>query len=159
MKKIFSLLTVCLMASLSWGITIYESDLLQNGSGYTTAGNGSFQTSAVSWASAYPNYWKTTSSTHKTTLTFSPAIDLSPYSNVQMTVKWGHSSSNKPIKIFVNGTQITTVVSGTMTTSASNTLCEAVVAVTGSTINNIAFQGASSSRLPLSLQQRPTFTR
>ena len=146
-KKGLFIAVACLYIGNVHAVTIFESDLLQTGSGYTTAGQGSYSTSAVSWASAYSNYWKTTSSTNKTTLTFSPALDLSNYSNVQMTVYWGHTSSGKPIRIYVNNTEITSAASGTMTASASNTLYTAVVNISGNSISTIAFQGKSSSGL------------
>ena len=150
MRNIFKGLFVvmsCLFTINSFAAVIFESDLVQTGNGFTAAGQGSFSTSAVSWASAYSNYWKTGSSTHKTTLTFSPALDISGSSNVQMTVYWGHTSANKNIRIYVNNSEITSLVSGDKTTAAANTLYQAVVAISGTSINTIAFQGQGSSGL------------
>lgn len=146
LKKSFLALIACLSFGSLQAVTIYESDLKQTGTGYTTSGNGSYSTSVPSWGEG-SSYWKTTSSTHKTTLTFSPAIDLSGYSNVRMSIKWGHTSSNKNMRVYVNNSEITSTVSGSLNTPTANTLCETVVAISGSSINTIAFQGQGSSGL------------
>jgi len=105
MKKLFTLLTllVAIVTGAKAQTVIYQTEFKETPASPATAtsSTGDFLTTAVSWASDYPNYFLTSGSSGQYTLSFATPLDLSGYSDVKVKVFWG-STSNRPLNISIN---------------------------------------------------------
>ena len=105
-KRIFALnifAALFIFSSNIWGQTVlYSTDVVEKPSNATVSSTKlEFNTSAVSWASAYSKYGKTTGSAGYYQLDFATPIII-PSSGATLKVFWG-ATSNRPLKVVVNG--------------------------------------------------------
>lgn len=102
---LFAILFVGMMfyAGEAWGANVYTSNL-DNATltGATASFNSCSVANAPAWGTGYTKAYLTGSSSGSATITFDPAIDLSGYDDVQLTVHWG-SESSRPLKVGING--------------------------------------------------------
>ena len=130
----------------AWADVIFESDLKEDvtNATYTKSSSSSFVTSGLpSYASPYENAWTNGSSTNLITYTFSPAIDLSDYTDVTIKVYYG-SGSNRPCKLGINTTTTTQI--GT-TSGNTGQLLNSSADVSATSITSLTFQSASGSSM------------
>ena len=101
LKSLFIVLG-CLISITMGATSLYKTDFIANPTGATTSvSNGAFE-NAPNWATGYTNCFHTTSSSGAVTINFTTPIDLSGYTNCQLSVAWG-SVSNRPLKASING--------------------------------------------------------
>ena len=92
----------CLISITMEATSLYKTDFIANPTGATTSiSNGAFE-NAPDWATGYTKCFHTTSSSGAVTINFTTPIDLSGYTNCQLSVAWG-SISNRPLKASING--------------------------------------------------------
>lgn len=131
---LFAGLILC--AGEAWGAVVYTSNL---DNATLTGATASFSSCAVAdapaWGTGYTKAYLTGSSSGSATITFDPAIDLSGYDDVQLTVHWG-SGSSRPLKVGINGGS-DTQIHANLTSAERSTLVDASCAITASTLTSI----------------------
>ena len=131
---------------------IYITDVMatpETGASATTSSMNSYNTNLNSNFDkgnfTGTKYAITSSSSGYYTLTFSPALDVSTYSNLKLDVWWGTNGtgSNSGIKVNVNGTE---VYSATTTQSTRNKIQTGLDrAITATSISTIQLKGSNNS--------------
>lgn len=131
---LFAGLILC--AGEAWGAVVYTSNL-DNATltGATASFNSCSVADAPAWGTGYTKAYLTGSSSGSATITFDPAIDLSGYDDVQLTVHWG-SESSRPLKVGINGGS-DTQIHANLTSAERSTLVDASCAITASTLTSI----------------------
>lgn len=131
---LFAGLILC--AGEAWGADVYTSNL---DNATLTGATASFSSCAVAdapaWGTGYTKGFLTSSSSGYATITFDPAIDLSIYDDVQLTVHWG-SVSSRPLLVAINGGS-NTQIHANLTSAERSTLVDASCAITASTLTSI----------------------
>lgn len=131
---IFVILIFC--AVEVWGVDVYTSNLDNT---TLTGATASFSSCAVAdapaWGTGYTKGFLTSSSSGYATITFDPAIDLSIYDDVQLTVHWG-SVSSRPLKVGINGGTDTQIHDNLVSGDRSKVV-DASCAITVSTLTSI----------------------
>lgn len=136
--KPFSVLFISLIlcAGEVWGVDVYTSNLDNT---TLTGATASFSSCAVAdapaWGTGYTKGFLTSSSSGYATITFDPAIDLSIYDDVQLTVHWG-SASSRPLKVGINGGTDTQIHDNLVSEDRSKVV-DASCAITVSTLTSI----------------------
>lgn len=131
---LFAGLILC--AGEALGADVYTSNL-DNATltGATASFNSCSVADAPAWGTGYTKAYLTGSSSGSATITFDPAIDLSGYDDVQLTVHWG-SESSRPLKVGINGGS-DTQIHANLTSAERSTLVDASCAITASTLTSI----------------------
>ena len=136
--KPFSVLFISLIlcAGEAWGADVYTSNL---DNATLTGATASFSSCAVAdapaWGTGYTKAYLTSSSSGYATITFDPAIDLSIYDDVQLTVHWG-SVNSRPLKVGINGGTDTQIHDNLVSGDRSKVV-DASCAITVSTLTSI----------------------
>ncbi len=129
-------ISVILCAGEVWGVDVYTSNLDNT---TLTGATASFSSCAVAdapaWGTGYTKGFLTSSSSGYATITFDPAIDLSIYDDVQLTVHWG-SGSSRPLKVGINGGTDTQIHDNLVSGDRSKVV-DASCAITVSTLTSI----------------------
>lgn len=103
MKKISLLFAIFFAIPLAWGAEVYTSNLDNTTlTGATVTVSNCALAPAPTWGSGFTNAFLTSSSSGYATIEFDPALDLSGYDNVELTVQWG-SASGRPLNASFNG--------------------------------------------------------
>lgn len=143
---LFSILLAGIMfyAGEAWGANVYTSNL-DNATltGATASFNSCSVANAPAWGTGYTKAYLTGSSSGSATITFDPAIDLSGYDDVQLTVHWG-SGSSRPLKVGINGgsdTQIHESLADGDRSKVISTSCD----ISASSLSSIKLSSSSGS--------------
>lgn len=143
---LFSILLAGIMfyAGKAWGANVYTSNL-DNATltGATASFNSCSVAKAPAWGTGYTKAYLTGSSSGSATITFDPAIDLSGYDDVQLTVHWG-SGSSRPLKVGINGgsdTQIHESLADGDRSKVISTSCD----ISASSLSSIKLSSSSGS--------------
>lgn len=143
---LFSILLAGMMfyAGEAWGANVYTSNL-DNATltGATASFNSCSVAKAPAWGTGYTKAYLTGSSSGSATITFDPAIDLSGYDDVQLTVHWG-SGSSRPLKVGINGgsdTQIHESLADGDRSKVISTSCD----ISASSLSSIKLSSSSGS--------------
>ena len=95
---------------------------------------------APNWAPGYSKGFLTGSSNGYATITFDPAIDLTGYTDVQMTVHWGSASSRR-LDAAINGGS-TTTIHAALTSAERSNVVDASCSISATTLTSIKFSSS-----------------
>ncbi len=144
MKKIF-LLVVILFATINgWGADIFTSNLDKTSlTGATATLSNCSVADAPTWASGYTKAYLTSSSSGYATIEFDPALDLSGYDNVELTVQWG-SANGRPLNASFNGGSNVSL-SGNLASGDRSKVVSSSCAISASTLSTLKLVSSGGS--------------
>lgn len=143
---LFSILLAGMMfyAGEAWGADVFTSNLDKTAlTGATASFNNCSVADAPAWGTGYSKAYLTSSSSGYATITFDPAIDLSGYDDVQLTVHWG-SGSGRPLYVAINGGS-NTVIHESLVSADRSKVVDASCAITASTLTSIKLLSSGGS--------------
>lgn len=144
MKKIF-LLVVILFATINgWGADIFTSNLDKTSlTGATATLSSCSVADAPTWASSYTKAYLTSSSSGYATIAFDPALDLSGYDDVELTVQWG-SANGRPLNASFNGGSNVSL-SGNLASGDRSKVVSSSCAISASTLSTLKLVSSGGS--------------
>ena len=136
MKKIFLLIVILFATINGWGADIFTSNLDKTSlTGATATLSNCSVADAPTWASGYTKAYLTSSSSGYATIAFDPALDLSGYDDVELTVQWG-SESGRPLNASFNGGSNVSL-SGNLASGDRSKVVSSSCAISASTLSTL----------------------
>ena len=139
------LLTFLATPFTMFGETIFSSKLDSStpATGVTVEGSSCSLQNTPTWATGYSKGFQTGGSSGKATISFDPAISLSDFTDVQLTIHWGAANS-RPLNVAINGGS-TVQVHGNLATADRSKVVEDTYSFTASSITSIVLSSANGS--------------
>lgn len=144
MKKIFLLVVILFATLYGWGADIFTSNLDKTSlTGATATLSNCSVADAPTWASGYTKAYLTSSSSGYATIAFDPALDLSGYDDVELTVQWG-SANGRPLNASFNGGSNVSL-SGNLASGDRSKVVSSSCAISASTLSTLKLVSSGGS--------------